>query len=160
MNVISMVYVIDFVANPVIGEPALPDFLVAPDAGSEFVRVGALDQLNSPLDGYVVRRSQQEMNMFGHDDESVQGIAPFATMPIECFQEETHVDFDLEQLSGVKSTKSHEVSSGRGEESSRLQSEPSAAKSHTCSSTLNWHEWNVPFPVVFLMTCFVSGKEV
>jgi hypothetical protein len=50
MNVISMMHEINVVANPMIGESALPDFLIATDDAAEFMRVCAFDQLDGSLD--------------------------------------------------------------------------------------------------------------
>ncbi len=142
MNVILMMYEIHFVADAVVGETALPDFLIAADDRAEFMRVCAFDQLNSSLDRHVVRRSQEQMNVFWHDDKRVQFILAFAAVSIDRFQKQTHVDFDHEQFSAVISREGHEVGSGRGEKSSRLQSATSAAESRTSLQTLDWHEWN------------------
>ena len=142
MNVVQMMPEIDLISNPMIGESALPDFLIAADDRPKFMRVGAFDQLDCPLDGYVVRRRQQEMNVFGHDDESVQFVADFAPIAIKSFQEEADIIFDDEQFTAVVRREGHEVSSRRGEESSRLQGETSAAGSRTSFRSLNWHEWN------------------
>ena len=60
---------IQFVANSMIGESALPDFAVAPDDPAEWVRIRALDQLDCALDSDVVGRSQQETNTFSQGDE-------------------------------------------------------------------------------------------
>src|SRR2546421_687946 len=53
MNVVSMMHVIDSVANPMIGEPALPDLALSANKCTEFMRVCAPDQLNGPLDSHV-----------------------------------------------------------------------------------------------------------
>ena len=142
MNIISMVHVIDCIANPMIGEPSLPDFLVASDDGPKLVRVGAFDQLDRSLDGHVSRRGQQQMNVFGHHDESVQCESSFAPISVDRLQEEPHVSFDNEQFPPVRCREGHEISSRRRDESSRLQGETSAAGSRTSLQTLNWHEWN------------------
>jgi len=137
-----MVREILLIANSVIGESSLPDFLVATDYSAEFVRVGAFDQLNSPFDCHIVRRGQQEMNVFRHKNESVQAITTFATIPIKHLQENPCVEFDDEQFPAPVRGESYEISSGRGYESSRLQGETSAAESRASFKTLNWHEWN------------------
>ena len=133
---------IHFVANSMIGEPSLPDFLISADDPAEFMGVGASNQLDRALDGYVARRSQQEMNVLRHEYESMQFVATFATMPVKSFQEHARVVFDSKQLTAMVSREGHEINSRRGDESSRLHSETSAAKSRTSLSTLNWHEWN------------------
>jgi hypothetical protein len=142
MNVISMMHEIQFVANPVICKSSLPDLLISANDCPEFVRVGTFDQLDCAFDRYIQRGSQQEMHVFGHDDESMQFVAAFATIPIDSLQEEADIDFDHEQFAAVVRRKSHEIGSRWRDESSRLQGETSAAESRTSVSTLNWHEWN------------------
>jgi hypothetical protein len=57
-------------------------------------------------------------------------------------QQEPDVRFDCKQFAAVESRESHEIGSGRGDESSRLQEHTSAAESRTSSESVNWHEWN------------------
>lgn len=142
MNVISMMNEIHFAANPMIGKSALPDFLVATHDCSEFMRVGAFDQLNGPFDSYVVRRSQQQMNVFGHCYESMQFEAAFPAIAVERLQKEAHVGFDDEQFPAMVRRERCEVSPRRGDEPSRLQKQTSASESRASFETLNWHEWN------------------
>jgi hypothetical protein len=129
MNVISMMHEINVVANPMIGESALPDFLIATDDAAEFMRVCAFDQLDGSLDRYIVPRSQQKMNVFGHDNESLQPVTAFATIPVERLQENPYIDFNDKQFAAVERRKGYEVSSRRRHESSRLQERTSAAES-------------------------------
>src|SRR5229473_7623034 len=82
------------------------------------------------------------MNMFRHHDESMQAVTAFAAIPIKSFQKEPYIDFDCEQFSAIVRREGYEISSRRGDESSRLQGETSAAGSRTSLQTLNWHEWN------------------
>ena len=140
MNIISMMREINVAANPMVGELALPDFLIAPDQGSEFMRVRALDQLDGAFNRDVPSWGKKQMDMLRHQDEGVQAVTAFSTIPVKRFQEDPHIDFNDEQFAAVVSRKRHEVSSGRTEESSRLQSETSAAGSRTSLQTLNWHE--------------------
>ena len=133
---------IHFVADPVIGESSLPHFSPSANDSAEFMGISAFDQLNRPLDGHVQGGSQQEMYMLGHQDKRMQLISAFAAMPVERLQENADVRFDDEQPPALPRRERHEISSGRRDESSRLQGETSAAGSRTSSSTLNWHEWN------------------
>jgi hypothetical protein len=142
MSVISMMHKINAVANPMIGESALPNFLVPTNNSTQFVRIRALNQLDSSLDGHINRRSQQEMNVFRHNDERVQFVPAFATIPINSLQENPDVHFDNKQFTSIESRERHEISSRRGEEPSRLQRQTSAAESRMSFETLNWHEWN------------------
>src|ERR1700693_1655664 len=142
MNVISMMREIDVTANSMIGESALPHLLFSANDSAQLMRIRAFDHLDRALNGYVVRRSEQEMNMFRHYDESLQGVAAVATIAVKSFQEDAHIDFDDKQFTPVESREGDEVSSGWRKESSRLQEQTSAAGSRTSFPTLNWHEWN------------------
>jgi hypothetical protein len=68
------------------------------------------------------------MNVFGHDDKSMKLEVAFSAIPIECLKEEFDVVLDHEQSSSVPSREGDEVCSRRGDESSRLQEQTSAAK--------------------------------
>jgi len=142
MNVILMMREIHFVADPVIGESSLPHFSLSANDSPEFMRTCAFDQLNSPLYCHVQGGSQQQMHMLGHQDKRMQLIPALAAMPVERLQESPDVRFDNEQPPALPGREGHEISSGRRDESSRLQGETSAAVSRTSSLTLNWHEWN------------------
>jgi len=151
MNVISMMHEINTIANPVIGESALPDLLIAANDASDLMGVCTFDQLDGPFNGHVARWGQQQMNMFGHDDELVQGITAFAAVSIERRQKHACVDFDDEQFPAVVRCESHEIGSRRGDESYRLQRQTSAAESRASIRSLNWHEWNsCPSQWIFL----------
>ena len=82
------------------------------------------------------------MNMLGHNDKRVQSVTAFATVPVNRLQKKAHVSFDGKQFPASVRRECYEISSGRGDESSRLQGETSAAGSRASSLTLNWHEWN------------------
>ena len=97
MNVILMMGEVQFVADPVIGESSLPHFPLSANDSAEFVRICALDQLNSPLDGHVQGGSQQEMYMLGHQNKRMQLIPALAPIPVERLQENPDVRFDDER---------------------------------------------------------------
>jgi hypothetical protein len=63
-----MMHEIHFVANPVIGESALPYLAFSANDSADLMGISTLDQLDGPLDGHVNGGSQQQMNMFGHDN--------------------------------------------------------------------------------------------
>jgi len=63
-----------FVANSVLVEAGLPDFPGILSA--HLVGKSALDALCTTLDGLVRGRSQQNMQMFGHNGKAMQLIAP------------------------------------------------------------------------------------
>lgn len=87
MNVISMVREILCITNPVVRESALPDFALATKNGAKSVRVSAFSQLDGMFKGYVIRRRDEKMDVFGHQDEGVQLKAAFATVVVKSFQE-------------------------------------------------------------------------
>ena len=92
------------------------------------MRVAAFDELDCMFEGDIHCRGEQEMNVFGHDDECVDLKAAFAPVAIHRFQEETHVILDHEEAAPLPSVEGYEVGAGRGDESSRLQEQTSAAK--------------------------------
>ena len=128
VNIVSMMDEIQLAANPMIGEASLPDFLIAADDRSKIMGVCTFDQLDRTFDGNVQCWRQKKMNVLRHDDERVQFVAPFATIAIDRLQQEPDVRFDCKQFAAVESRESHEIGSGRGDESSRLQEIPSASR--------------------------------
>ncbi|MFY9844875.1 MAG: hypothetical protein WA718_21655 [Terriglobales bacterium] len=86
MNVSPMVSEVVCIANPMIGESALPYLGAASDKTAEFMRVSAFDQLDGALDGYVLSRGKQKMDMIGHEDKVVQRVAAFATVVMQSFE--------------------------------------------------------------------------
>jgi hypothetical protein len=63
------------------------------------VRIAAFDQLNGVFNRYVVSGSEQEMNMFGHEDEGVDLKSAFAPISVKSFQEEADIVLDSEESS-------------------------------------------------------------
>jgi hypothetical protein len=68
------------------------------------------------------------MDMLGHQNEGVQFVAAFAAVSVESLQEQARVVFDNEEPSTLPRREGHEIGSGRGDQSSRLQEHTSAAK--------------------------------
>ena len=83
MNVVSMIHEILDIANPVIGEPALPDFSFSAKDGPEGMGVSAFDELDGMFERDVHRGSQQKMDMLGHKDEGVKLITAFTAVSIQ-----------------------------------------------------------------------------
>ena len=92
------------------------------------MRISALDELDGVFERHVMGWSKQEMDMFGHEDEGMELITAFATISIESLQEEARIVLDNKQPSTLPCRECHEISSGWGDESSRLQEQTSAAK--------------------------------
>ena len=103
MNVVLVMDEVSRVANAMIGESALPDFFRAAGHQSKGVGVSAFDELNGVLEGYVLCRREEQVNMLGHYNESVDLESAFATIAVESFQEESHVVLDNEQPAAVPS---------------------------------------------------------
>jgi len=141
MNVISMVRKVHFIANPVIRESALPHLSFSANDAAEFMRISAFDQLDRALEGYVRVRSQQDINVLGHEDEGMQFVASLAAISVKRFQEKANIRFDGEQSATLPCRERHEIGSRRGDESSRLQSKPQRLEAASLLR-LNRHEWN------------------
>jgi len=82
MNVISVMLKILFVANSMVREAALPDFSLAAKNFAQGVRVSAFDELNGMLQCDVGSGSNEQMNVFRHDDEGMQLKTPLAAIAI------------------------------------------------------------------------------
>ncbi len=128
MNVVLVADEILVIANPVVRESPLPDLSLATEDRPEGVGVSAFDQLDRVLQRDIDGGSQQEMNVLGHEDERMQSIAAFAAISVESLQEEANIVLDNEKFSTLPRRESDEVGSGRGDESSRLHEQTSAAK--------------------------------
>ena len=66
--------------------------------------------------------------MFRHEDNGVNLKSTFAAIAVKRLKENPRIVLDHEESSAVPSRESDEVSSGRGNEASRLQEQTSAAK--------------------------------
>ena len=66
--------------------------------------------------------------MLRHYDERMHSKSAFTAVPIKSLQEETDKVLDDEQAATLPGSERNEISSGRGDESSRLQEQTSAAK--------------------------------
>jgi len=68
------------------------------------------------------------MNVLGHDNEEVNFKPAFTAISIHRLKEEFGIVFDNEEFPAVPYCESNEISSGRRDQSSRLQEQTSAAK--------------------------------
>ena len=82
MNIFTMMHEVIPISYAMVGKSTLPDFSVTPNFGTERVGIPAFDELNGTLNRHVFRGSKQQMNMLGHDHESVQGEPAFATIAV------------------------------------------------------------------------------
>ncbi len=77
----------------------------------------------------IMGRSEEQMDVLGHDDERVQLELAIAAIAIQSLQEESDVIFDDEESAPLPGRESYEVRSGRRKESARSQKQTSAAGS-------------------------------
>jgi len=112
------------IPNPMVGEAALPYFSLSAEDCAQSVGRAAFDELNRTLKGYIVSRCKQQVHVFRHDYESVDFVIAVATISEESCEEYSYIVLDNEESSAPPSAGSYKVSSGRRDESSRLQDEP------------------------------------
>jgi len=101
MDVIPMMSEVLGIANRMIRKAALPDFRLTSDQGADRMRISFLDQLDSALDGPIIRWRKQKMNVVRHEDEGVQTILAFATVAKESLEEQSCVVLDLKQPAAI-----------------------------------------------------------
>jgi len=128
VNVIQVIQEILAVANPMIRESARPDFALAAQDFAKSMRRSTFDELNSVFERDLGGRRDEEMNVLRHDDERMDLKAALTAVSVEGLEEDAHVVFNDEKTTSLPSREGYEVSSGRGDESSRLQERTSAAK--------------------------------
>jgi hypothetical protein len=158
MNVISMMDEIHFVANPMIGESALPHLALPTNDSAQFMRICAFDQLNGPLDCHVHRGSQQEMHVLGHNNKRMQFVPALAAMPIQNLQKDSNVRFDREQSAALPRPECDEIGSRWRDEPYRFQSKPQRLKAASTSEVKLARVELVPFPVIFRAKFSFLGK--
>ena len=117
MYVVPMMDEILSIADPVISEPALPNFRFAPDKRSEFMRICPFDQLNGALDGHILGRCKQEMHMVWHENKSMERVAALAAIVKESSEEQPRISFNGKQIAVMPGRESQKISSGRRKES-------------------------------------------
>jgi hypothetical protein len=61
------------------------------------MRISAFDQLDGRLDCYVRSRSEQKVNMLGHENKRMQLITAVPAISIKSFQEKSNVRFHDEE---------------------------------------------------------------
>jgi hypothetical protein len=138
------------ITNPVISEPTLPDFSFAAKDGSESMRVSAFDELKRMFERHIWCGSEQKVNMLRHQDEGVQLITAFAAISVKSLQEKADIVFDNKESPTLPGRESYEIGSGRGDESSKLQEQTSAAKAAIFAKPKSARVELVPFPVDFV----------
>jgi hypothetical protein len=97
--------------------------------------------------------------MLWHKDERMQFVAPLAAISVKRVQEKANVGFHNEQPATLPRTERHEISSRRGDESSRFQSKPQRLEAASFAKTKTARVELVPFPVIFAVKLLVLGKR-
>ena len=129
------------------GEALLPNFAPA-DFDSHRVRVSSLDELHRALQGNVIRRRKQQVDMVRHQHEHMQLETSLLTISIKSLQEKAGVRFHDEESSSLKCRESHEVSSRGRYQSSRFHRRwPSAAQSRDLLQPNAVRLKVAPFPI-------------
>jgi len=100
------------------------------------------------------------MDVLGHEDEGMELKLSFAAIAVKSVQEEADIVLDNEEPSALPRREGNEVSSGRRDESSRLQEQTSAAKAAIFAQPKPARVELVPFPVVFLVKVLILGSDL
>ena len=85
-----------------------PNFTAEIEFFFSAIRKAAFDELDGLLDGFV--RSQQEMEVIGHQNEFVQAIFPLVAIAKKDIEEEVGHSVRLEHMSALGTRRRHEVS--------------------------------------------------
>src|SRR5580704_5008239 len=146
------------VADSMVGKSLLPDFS-STDLDANRVRVAALDQLHPSLQRRVALRRKQQMNMIGHENESMKRISPLPPVAVQSFQEQPSVGLHDEQSLALKGREGHEISSRRRDQTGWFhQRRPSAAKAESLRQPKAVRLEVVPFPVGIFLEEPISGS--
>jgi len=72
------------IPNAVLRESSLPYLALPLQLHAQRMGIAAFDELDSAFQGDTGRRSEQQVNVFGHDDKSVQFESPLPSIAVEC----------------------------------------------------------------------------
>ena len=111
VDVVPVGFEVFAVTNAVVGVAALPDG----ELGGEAVGEAAFDsaEAHGAFEGDGLR-SEEEMNVVGHDDEGVEEVVALGAVVLEGFEEELAIGGELKEAAGVVGTGGYEVSAGAG----------------------------------------------
>ena len=158
MNVVQVMQEILFITNPMVGESALPDLSFSPKNCSEGMRVTAFDNLRRMLKRCVLGRSQKQVHVLGHENEAVQFITAFPPVSVEGSETQPNERLNYEQSATLPCRKRHEISTGRGNQSSGLQSKPQRLEAAPFAKARSARVELVPLPVGFSPPRVQFGK--
>jgi len=90
MNVAAMRFKISTTPDAMVGESALPYFSFS-TLHSQSVGIASFDELHRTLQGYIRRWCQQQVDVFGHEDESMQFKLRLPSITVKRLQEQSCV---------------------------------------------------------------------
>jgi len=128
MNVHLMMNEVLCISYAMVREPPFPNLHRASQSFSHGVRVSAFDELQRTFERDL-RRSQQQMKMFGHEHKGVKLGLSLAAIRVESLQEEACHWFGYEQASSLPGDRGYEVGPRRRDCAHRFQKLTSAAES-------------------------------
>ncbi len=91
------------VSNAMVGESSLPHFAFSLELHSQCVGIASFEELHRSLKGHIGRWRQQQMNVFGHDDECVQLESSLPAIAIERLQKQSCVRLYDEESAALPS---------------------------------------------------------
>ena len=97
------------IEDEVIGETALPDG----ELRAQATREAALDEIHRKRDCLVLR-SDEQMDVVGHDDEGVEFVCALSTVVLQGFEEELGVARDLKETAAIVGNRGDEESAVAG----------------------------------------------
>ena len=86
MNIHTMIYEVLSISDAMVCEPPFPNLHRVSQSFSHGVRVSAFDELQRTFERDL-RRSQQQMKMFGHEHECVKLELSLAAIRVESMEE-------------------------------------------------------------------------
>lgn len=142
VDVVTVLCVIPFVANAVVGEAFLPNGV----GDLEAVGEAALEEHHGAFEGDVLW-SEEEVDVVGHGDEGVEFVEAFVTVVLEGLEEELGVGFDLEEAAAVVGLGADEEGAVAGEAGGLAHG---WAKRTSAAKAVPWHRrgvaWLKPWP--------------
>jgi hypothetical protein len=158
MNVIAVILKVLSIANAMIGKPPLPNLRLRPKLDTGRMRISSFDELHCALQGDVDGGRKHQMNVFGHNNKSMQLESSLPFVAIKGFQEKPGIGLDHEKVSALPSREVNEISAGRGDCASRFHSKPQRLEAaHIQPSTARLKA--VPFPFKIGQDPFGFGKQ-
>jgi hypothetical protein len=106
------------------------------------------------FESYLMSGGEQQMHVLRHDHERMDLKSAFTAITIQSLQEKAHIIFDNKESSPLPGGGSYEISSDRGDESSRLQEQTSATEAAFFAQAKPARVKLVSFPIIFFAVAF------